>query len=162
MHGLINNSDAELDLSKFTLRYYYKAGAKAADLASEKYTWKLTGKIQPHSAMVIWVVSETSTLTVDDFNKNYGTYLVEGVNIIRFVGNNLPDSKAVQLEIIDSASNVVSRVWYNWANATDVASNKAIIFKTPLDCTVTCQVYKAKLTPTPGKVDATQIPKTVN
>ena len=159
---LYNNSDAELDLSKFTLRYYYKAGAKAADLASEKYTWKLTGKIQPHSAMVIWVVSEASTLTVDDFNKNYGTYLVEGVNIIRFVGNNLPDSKAVQLEIIDSASNVVSRIWYNWANATDVASNKAIIFKTPLDCTVTCQVYKAKLTPTPGKVDATQIPKVIN
>ena len=161
---LYNNSDTELDLSAFTMRYYYKAGAKAADLKLDKYTWKLSGKIAPHSAMVIWVVSESNTATVADFNKNYGTSLVEGKDIVRIVGSNLhhTNDKGAQYEIINASSSVVARIWYNWAGSKNVSSNTAIIFKTPLDCTLTCQVYKAKLTPTPGKVDSTQVPKTVN
>ena len=161
---LYNNSDSELDLSSFTMRYYYKAGAKAADLKLDKYTWKLSGKIAPHSAMVIWVVSESNTATVADFNANYGTSLVEGKDIVRIVGSNLhhTNDKGAQYEIINASSSVVARIWYNWAGNKDVSANKAIIFKTPLDCTLTCQTYKVKVTPTPGKVDATQIPKTVN
>ena len=92
------------------------------------------------------------------------TVLVEGKDIVRIVGSNLhlTNDKGAQYEIINASSSVVARIWYNWAGNKNVSSNTAIIFKTPLDCTLTCQVYKAKLTPTPGKVDSTQVPKTVN
>ena len=156
---LYNNSDAVLDLSRYSMRYYSKAGAKAADL--EANTWKLSGKIQPHSAMVLWIVPSGSKLTVADFNKTYGTSLVEGKSIIKLTGANIPHDKPVQLELL-FGSVVVGRAWYNWGMTTDVRSDRAIIYNYPTDYTMTAQVTEARVDPTPGKLTEGQMPKTVS
>lgn len=156
---LYNNSDAVIDLSRYTMRYYSKAGAKAADL--EANTWKLSGKIQPHSTMVIWMVSSSNKLTVADFNKHFGTSLVEGKNIIKLTGANIPQDQPVQLELL-YGSPIVARCWYNWGNHADIQANRAVIFEYPTDYTMTAKVEKARLEPTPGKLAEGQVPKTVN
>jgi hypothetical protein len=155
---LYNNSDSVLDLSRFTMRYYSKAGAKAADL--EANTWKLNGKIQPHSTMVIWMVSSTNKLTVADFNKNYGTSLVEGKDIVMLTGANIPQDKPVQLELL-TGTTVVGRAWYNWSGVVDILADRSVIYNYPTDYTMTAKVETARNTPTPGTLAAGQMPKTI-
>lgn len=156
---LYNNSDSVIDLSKFSMRYYHKAGAKAADL--EANTWKLSGKIQPHSTLVIWIVSDTSKLTVADFNEHFSTNLVEGKNIVRLKGANIPHTNPVQLEIM-SGSTVVARAWYNWGGNLDALTDRAFIYNYPTDYTMTAKVDSSRLTPTPGTLADGQMPNVIN
>ena len=155
---LYNNSDSELSLTNFKMRYYVKAGAKAADL--EANTWTLSGKIQPHSTMVLWIVSANSKLTVADFNKNFGTSLVEGKDIVRLVGANIPHNKPVQLEILHG-SYVVARAWYNWGTNNDMRLDRSVVFNYPTNYTMTAQVAESRVIPTPGKLTEDQMPDTV-
>ncbi len=155
---LYNNSDSAIDLSGYIIRYYSKTGLKTADL--NNYSWKLSGVIQPHSSMVLWMVRSTNKLTVSQFNSHYSTSLVEGKDIVRIVGDQVPHSNAVQLEIV-KGDTVVGRCWYNWAKATDIIANKSVVFDHPTDYTFTAQVEKNRQTPTPGKVEAWQMPELV-
>ena len=155
---LYNNSDSVIDLSKFTMRYYHKAGAKAADLESN--AWKLSGKIQPHSTLVVWIVSDANKLTVDDFNKHFSTKLVEGKDIVRLKGANIPHTNPVQLEIL-TGSTVVARAWYNWGGDLDALADRAIKYTYPTDYTITAKVEISRLTPTPGALDDGQMPKVI-
>lgn len=155
---LYNNSDATLALSKFKMRYYSKAGAKAADLDAN--TWKLSGQIQPHSTMVIWIVSAKNKLTVADFNNHFGTNLVEGKDIIMLEGANIPHLNPVQLELV-LGSTVTARAWYNWGGTLDVRPNRSIIYNYPTNYTITAQVEKYGIDPTPGTLAEGQVPETI-
>jgi len=153
-----NNSDTVLDLSNYSMRYYRKAGAKAEDL--EANTWLLSGTIQPHSTAVIWIVSDNNTLTVADFNAHFGTNLVEGKDIILITGAQIPHSNPVQLELLFGAT-VVGRAWYNWSSTVDVLADCAIAYNYPTNYTITAQVDKSRITPTPGTLAEGQVPKAV-
>ena len=150
-----NNSDLMLSLSSCSIRYYVKAGAKAADLQSN--TWTLSGNLQPHSIMVIWVVSEDNKLTVADFNKHFGTKLVEGKDIIKITGINIPHAKPVQLEILRDKT-VIGRAWYNWGGVSNTRTDKAITYNYPTDYTMTAKVVAFGIDPTPGKLAEGQVP----
>lgn len=155
---LYNNSDSVLDLSDFSIRFYPKSGAKAADLTAN--TWKLSGKIQPHSTMVLWMVREDNTLTVADFNKRYGTSLVQGKDIVIIKGNEVPHTNAVQLELL-SGSTVVGRVWYNFDLSLQMSANRAVNYLYPTDYTFTAKVNEKRISPTPGKLAENQMPAIV-
>ena len=155
---LYNNSDSVIDLSKYSMRYYHKAGAKAADL--EANTWKLSGKIQPHSTLVVWIVADTNKKTVADFNSHFGTKLVEGKDIVRITGANIPHTNPVQLEIL-SGTTVVARAWYNWGGNLDALADRAIKYVYPTDYTLTAKVESSRLTPTPGALDEGQMPNVI-
>ncbi len=155
---LYNNSDTPLDLSPYKLRYYPKTGAKTDDLNANQ--WALKGIIQPHSTLVLWIVASNNKATVADFNARYGTSLVEGRDIVRIVGNTIPQTNAVQLEIIKGSA-VVARCWYSWGLAKDILANKAIEYNCPTDCTFTAKVFKSRQTPTPGSIRDDQMPEVV-
>jgi hypothetical protein len=155
---LYNNSDSVIDLSKYSMRYYHKAGAKAADL--EAHTWKLSGKIQPHSTLVVWIVADTNKKTVADFNSHFGTKLVEGKDIVKITGANIPHTNPVQLEIL-SGTTVVARAWYNWGGNLDALADRAIKYVYPTDYTLTAKVESSRLTPTPGTLDDGQMPNVI-
>ncbi len=155
---LYNNSDAVIDLSKFTMQYYSKAGAKAADLSAN--TWMLSGKIQPHSTLVLWFVPEGNTKTVADFNAHHKVSLTEGKDIVKIVGKAIAHTNSVQLEIL-SGKTVVARAWYNYAKDLNAAPNRSIIYNYPTDYTFTAKVYKDRLTPTPGTLAQGQMPDTI-
>ncbi len=152
---LYNNSNKAINLGTHSIRYYAKPGAKSDSLAEN--TWKLTGTIAPHSTVVLWFLPESSTLSVADFNKHYGTNLVGGKDIIVIIGKTLPETNPVQLEILNG-SKVISRCWYNWEGAKDVVADKAITFKYPTCYTFTSRVDKSHVTPTPGTLEDGQMP----
>ena len=155
---IYNNSDTAFNLSNVKIRYYSKSGANAELLAQN--TWTLSGKIQPHSALVIWVVSENNKLTVADFNKKFGTALVEGEDIQMITGANIPHQYAVQLEVLIGTS-VIGRVWYNWGEDTDVMAGRSILFDYPTDHTITARVSKRLQKPSPGSIADVQMPALV-
>ncbi len=155
---IYNNSDEDIDLSSYSIRYYSKTGLKSDQL--NDYSWKLSGTVKAHSTLVLWVVSESNTLTVDDFNKNYSSSLKAGIDIVRIVGKNIPQSNSVQLELCKGNA-VVGRCWYNWGVKTDALPNKAIEFEHPADCTFTAQVSASRVTPTPGKLRDGQMPELI-
>lgn len=155
---LYNNSNRSINLFDYSIRYYAKPGAKDDSLAEN--TWKLSGTIGPHSTVVLWFVSADNKLSVADFNKNFGTSLVGGKDIIMIVGNHIPDTNPVQLEILQGKT-VVSRCWYNWEGAIDVMPDKAVVFGYPNNYTFTATVTKARTTPTPGKLVDGQMPEQV-
>jgi len=155
---IYNNSDSVINLSSYSIRYYNKVGAKADDLL--KNTWKLSGNVQPHSAMVVWIVSSSNKYTVADFNKHFGTSLVEGKDIIRITGANIPHAKPVQLEILKNTT-VIGRAWYNWGGSSNVQSDKSISYNYSTNYTFTAKVKESRIAPTPGKLTQGQVPATV-
>lgn len=155
---LYNNSNKTVNLFSYSIRYYAKPGANADSL--NENTWKLTGTIAPHSTLVLWFVSEDNKLSVADFNKRYSTSLVGGKDIIMIVGNPLPHSKPVQLEILNG-SKVIARCWYNWEGSPDIIPDKAVIFNYPTNYTCTQIVKKARIAPTPGTLAEGQMPEMV-
>ena len=155
---LYNNSNKTINLFDYSIRYYAKPGAKDDSLAEN--TWKLSGTIAPHSTVVLWFVAADNKLSIADFNKQYGTSLVGGKDIIMIVGNHIPDTNPVQLEILQGKT-VISRCWYNWEGALDVVPDKAVIFDYPNNYTFTARVSKARTTPTPGKLADGQMPEQI-
>ena len=155
---IYNNSNKTVNLSTYSIRYYVKAGANADSLAEN--TWKLTGTISPYSTVVLWFLPEGSTLSVADFNKHYGTNLVGGKDIIIIVGKTLPETNAVQLEMLNGTK-IIARCWFNWGGQSDVVADKAITFKYSTNYTFTATVDKAKVAPTPGTLEEGQMPAVV-
>ena len=155
---LYNNSNKTINLSTFSIRYYAKPGAKDDSLAEN--TWKLSGSIAPHSTLVLWFVSADNKLSIADFNKNYGTSLIGGKDIVMIVGKQIPDTNPVQLELL-SDKTVISRCWYNWEGSIDVMPDKAVTFNYPTNYTFTATVSKARTAPTPGTLADGQMPAQV-
>ncbi len=156
---IYNNSNLSINLASYSLRYYPKPGAKADAL--KENTWALSGKIEPHSTLVLWFVPENCNLTIADFNKRYNTSLVGGKDIVMIVGKSLPDANPVQLEIL-KGTKVVARCWYNWEGAVDVFPDRAVTFRYPTDYTFTAKIHKARIYPTPGELADGQMPAVIS
>lgn len=154
---IYNNSDIALRLSSYSIRYYSKAGASAADLTAN--TWRLNGTIEPFSSMVVWIKTSSNTRTLADFNKNYGTSLVQDKDII-IVSSTIPIpvNNAVQLELMNGSSVVINRVWYNWANQVNFTAGRGVDFKYPTRFTHTSPIAASMADPSPGKTNTTQTP----
>ena len=76
------------------------------------------------------------------------------------VGNHIPDTNPVQLEILNG-NTVISRCWYNWEGALDVMPDKAVVFEYPQNYTFTATVSKKRAVPTPGKLVDGQMPEQI-
>ena len=155
---LYNNTNQSINLSTYSIRYYAKPGAK--DDSLKENTWKLSGSIAPHSTLVLWFVAADNKLTVADFNKNYGTSLIGGKDIVMIVGNQIPDTNPVQLELL-SGTTVISRCWYNWEGLLNVVPDKGIAFTYPTNYTFTATVDKSRIAPTPGTLYEGQMPEQI-
>lgn len=155
---LYNNSDKPLDLSKYSLRYYPKAGADTATLTAN--TWKLRGMVQPYSTVVLWVKANGNGLTISKFNLKYGTDLEIDKDVYCITGFNIPSSGPVQLELLLSTV-VVNRVWYNWGTESDVLVGRSIEFGYSTAHTLTSNISERLAEPTPGKLSAGQVPEKI-
>ena len=157
---LYNNSDAELNLQNVAMRFYAKAGADSASLTEN--TWRFDGKVKAHSIAVIWFRSNAN-LTVADFNKKYGTSLVEGENL--FI---LDTTKQIKTDVtsqyeVTYGGTVVSRIWFNWGeDSGEVKSGKSVTYSYQKLYTLTETKLSATSEPTPGTVATEQIPAVVN
>lgn len=154
---LYNNSNNVIKLSDYSICCRPKPGAKSDEIANN--TWQLSGEIQPHSAIVVWV-RHNNALTLADFNKFYGTDLNSN-QVIIVGGAALPQKYPVHIEL-RKGTTVIGRIWYNRDTGyNDVQANKAITFSYSMNYTFTQLPSQVKVTATPGTV-STGMPKIVN
>lgn len=84
-------------------KYAVLTPVKATTLSLKNLT------IKAKSTLVIWTKNGANQLTAADFNKFYGTSLVEGKDLVILDLMGLPDKYSIQIELQDNYS-VISRV----------------------------------------------------
>lgn len=160
---IYNNSDSDISLSGYTLRYWTSA---SADTNGTMYSRVLSGTIKAHGTLVIWFKTIFNTLTVDDFNTYFNTNLVEGENLLIFQGGKnqyyvLSKNQSMQIDITH-AGVVVARAQYNWGdNLGEVVADKSVLYNYQRKYTVTAEKVTASAVPTPGVVYESQVPKII-
>ncbi|MEN1986248.1 S-layer homology domain-containing protein [Paenibacillus hubeiensis] len=118
-----NNSGRELDFADFRLRY------------NTNVEWPLTGSSQAvipaGKAIVLWVMNGSNNhLTVDDFNRNYGTQLTEGSELFRIDGGGgMANGAGRTLEIL--AASGMTLVSASYQNDEQTQPNKGIFYRHP-------------------------------
>ena len=153
----IYNATADtIDLSGYSIRIWPKAGAKSDALAEK--TLSLSGKLAGHTAVVVWLNTETGR-TVADFNAKFGSSLVEGQGIINLTSTwGAPLTRGVQIDILNGTK-VISRAQYNFGtDSADVAECRSVVFTYRSEYTLTAEKKKVQQTPTPGSIDETLMP----
>lgn len=147
---LYNNSGRELDFADFKLVY---------NTTSE---WPLTGSshavIPAGRAIVLWVMNgKNNSLTADDFNRNYGTQLIEGTDLFRVDGGGgMANGAARTLEIKDDSG--VTLVSASYQNDEQTQPNMGIFYQRPAAGSVEMIMMSSPgtLPATPGTVTKEQ------
>ena len=144
-----NNSNKRINLKDY--RLYYNNNLDAGD---NDVLWASFDKdlyLESGACMVFWIHNGSNdTLTVDDFNKKFGTNLVENQNIIILenggMSNSAPRGLRITTNVHDEVNYVTYNVGENDANGNDHA-DKTITYR--YDGTKSVKVSNVD-TPTPG------------
>jgi hypothetical protein len=158
-----NNSKNTINLSGYKITIGPTTG-------SSRYTFDISGtfNIPSHSTGIIWFKNPQSTsLTVSDFNSNFGTSLTSGqiysvsTSEEGNAGYLVNSGGTRQVWIIKDNGDVVTMSEYN--DGLDLGldtsqDNKSIMYRYPSDGTYTGYKLNRDQTPTPGSVTSSQYP----
>lgn len=152
---IYNSSPREIDLTGGKLSLWTVTGKTPRP----GHIWKTDGvKIPPRSVIVVWDKRpDCAQLTVEDFNRRYGTSLTEGVDLFvadKHILSAQTDGRRLELSI---GGEVVSRVHWNYGKEYDDDPHVGMAHK---------YVYRPNMTltstpvgldvPSPGKLDNEQ------
>ena len=118
--------------------------------------------IPSKESLVFWIINTDNTAkTVADFNKEYGSQLVENQNIVRIYSGGMANDSNRGIVIATNTGKEISRAFYNdQPNVDDSAANKGIVYRFPSDGSIDMnKVSSATEKATPGTVARTQVPK---
>ena len=161
---IYNNSDQAINFKDYKIQYRYPFEGPEADLVwpSDKEDIIIPSK----ESLVFWMINaDNATKTVTDFNKQYGSQLVENKNIIRIYSGGMANDSHRGIVIATNTGKEISRAFYNdQPNVDDSVANKGILYRFPLDGSIDMnKVSSATDKATPGTVVRSQVPKlTVN
>ena len=144
-----NNSNKRINLKDYRLYYNNNLDASDNDVLWASFDKDLY--LESGACMVFWIHNGSNdTLTVDDFNKKFGTNLVENQNIIILenggMSNSAPRGLRITTNVHDEVNYVTYNVGENDANGNDHA-DKTITYR--YDGTKSVKVINVD-TPTPG------------
>ena len=144
-----NNSNKRINLKDYRLYYNNNLDASDNDVLWASFDKDLY--LESGACMVFWIHNGSNdTLTVDDFNKKFGTNLVENQNIIILenggMSNSAPRGLRITTNVHDEVNYVTYNVGENDANGNDHA-DKTITYR--YDGTKSVKVSNVD-TPTPG------------
>ena len=153
---LCNNSGNDITLKDTKLALWTTTGKPPKD----ENIWIADGvKIAARSATVIWYRKpENAALTVEDFNRRYGTNLIEGEDL--FICDKPITSRSTSGRRLDLnvGGEVISRVTWNMGerHGQDAVAGEA--YKYRFDCDMSpLGEFCGKGQPTPGSVDYKQL-----
>lgn len=156
---LYNATADPIELSKYKIRLWPKTGAKSDALAEKTFT--MSGTIQPHSVLVLWMKTNDA-LTLEDFNAKYQSKLAENSQIVALKSPwDAPVKNSTQIEILNG-STVISRAQYNYALHTDVSEGLSVTFTYQTEYTLTAVKSQPLQRPTPGIFDAALMPALID
>ena len=153
---LCNNSGNDITLADTKLALWTATG-KAP---KEENIWTADGvKIAARSATVIWYRKpENAALTVADFNRRYGTQLIEGEDI--FICDKPITSRSTSGRRLDLnvSGEVISRVTWNMGERYGQTAEVGEAYKYHFDCDMSpLGEFCGKSQPTPGTVNYKQL-----
>lgn len=147
-----NNTDQEINFKDYF--FYY----------NNKDTWKTDEGsdifIPAHSPVVFWIMNGSNhQLTVEQFNSNFGTSLVEGQQIHRLQGGSGMANGSARSLVIKSLANDNETITSASYEPAQVKTNMGVFFKHPAVGSTQMNVMSdsGKLPATPGVIDSTQI-----
>lgn len=161
---LYNNTDQPIHFKDYNLIYHYFDSSNV----EQNIPWTLsTDKeviIPSHKPVVFWVKGKTihelnPALAVSQFNANYGTSLVEDVNVFEMkTDGGMSNSAPRDLIIKDKADNVISIASYQ--NDDQTKENKGIFYSYPTDggVNMVMMARAGEMAATPGIIDPAQVP----
>ena len=153
---LCNNSGNDITLKDSKLALWTTTGKPP----KEENIWIADGvKLPARSAVVIWYRKpENASLTVEDFNRRFGTSLIEGESI--FICDKPITSRATagrRLDLIVSGE-VISRVTWNMGDRHGQDAEVGEAYKYRFDCDMSpLGIFCGKGNPAPGSVDYKQL-----
>ncbi|ASS67998.1 MULTISPECIES: S-layer homology domain-containing protein [unclassified Paenibacillus] len=152
---IYNNTDQPLSFDDYKLYYRYTDKGPSADL-----TWPSKPEnivIPARGTIVLWVINgPNAALTAADFNANYGSSLVEGVNLFRMENSGMANGGLRGLVVGTNTHEDISAAYYV---KEDVAVNKGILYQYPGDGgTVMRKGWPGLEAATPGRVKDWQVP----
>ncbi len=153
---LYNSSCREISLAETSVRLWNTTGKGPVD----SQICPLSGVIKPESVFVVWKRKDKN-LTVDDFNKRYGTDFVEGNNI--FVTDKAITKSNSGYKRVDifQKGEVISRVEYNYCLESlenEISEDKAFNYAYVSNFTGTSKRLADYTRPNPSSVYDEQIP----
>ena len=150
-----NNTTQPIDFKDYSIVYRYP-GTSDPDLLWKPYTDHVI--IPPRGTMVFWIMNgQNDRSTVDDFNANYGTSLIENVNIVRIPGGMHNSRDRIILIATNTGHELVSAAYNQGVN--DVAENMGIKYTYPRDGGIEMvMISSRKERGTPGTLEPGQVP----
>ncbi|MFX3634391.1 MAG: lamin tail domain-containing protein [Candidatus Pristimantibacillus sp.] len=150
-----NNTDQPINFGDYMIVYRYP-GVPDDDLHWRPYTSVI---IPPQQSLVLWgmTTADTPNRTVDEFNANYGTNLIENVNLIR-IPSGMNDLRERTIAIATSTGQDIVTASYN-KGVVDTKSDMGIIYTIPDTGTLEMKLLSSKVVRgTPGSLDPGQAP----
>jgi hypothetical protein len=154
---LYNSTSTSIDFSDYSLKYLYPL----ADLSnSQTAQWPSTPRdvvIAPGKTLVLWIKNgQNDTLTAADFNSQFGSTLVSGVDLIEIYSAGMANGSARGIEIVTNTGFSLNRAYYNLNGVDDVNANQGIQYA--LSSTdQTMQSLLRQSAASPGTVTADQV-----
>ncbi|WP_066304384.1 lamin tail domain-containing protein [Bacillus sp. FJAT-29814] len=153
-----NNSDKPINFKDYKIQYRYGEDP-ATDVVWPSVPDQVV--IPAQGTLVFWIINaQNGAKTVADFNRNYGTSLVENKDIVKIYSDGMANASMRGLVVATNTRNEIAVAYYfDEANVDDTNPNKGILYKYPVDGSrKMVKVSPGLLDATPGSVEAYQIP----
>ncbi|OAH54566.1 MULTISPECIES: lamin tail domain-containing protein [Bacillaceae] len=126
-----NNTNEDVNLKDYKIRYRYPAEGSEADLI-----WKSDKEdvvLRAGETMVYWIINAgNQDKTVEDFNKAYGVSLTENVNIVKVHSDGMANSSHRGVAIVmNTGEDISAAYYYDEPNVDDTDANKGIFYTFP-------------------------------
>lgn len=151
-----NNTDQPLNFKDYQIIYRYPVGPQ------DDLFWipnERDVEIAPGATLVLWIQNnENKETTVDDFNANYGTSLIENEEIVKMPGG-MSNQRMRDILIRTNTGEEIVMAQYN-KGVWDVAENMGVFYQYPQDSSTQMMKVSAGEKPaTPGIVEQELVPE---
>jgi len=150
-----NNTDREFHFKDYKIYYRYTDSGPEADVVWPTDREDLV--IAPMHTMVFWVINSANRdLTVDDFNRAFGTNLAEGTDIVKVYSDGMANTSRRGIVIGTNTHKEVVSAYYDGSLSN--VENKGTHYMYPAEGTTMTPLSTGTVAASPGTVTSAQIP----
>ncbi|MGG3505613.1 S-layer homology domain-containing protein [Paenibacillus lautus] len=148
-----NNTDQDIDFSHYKIRYrYLESDTLWAHVPDEVM-------IPSRGTLVFWIINaQNSKSTIADFNKNYGTNLIENTDVVKIFSGGMSNSRMRELVVVTNTGRPIVSAFYNDGDVHN-AADQGIFYKYPEDGSLKMQrISQLEHKATPGSLQHSEVP----
>ncbi|AST93764.1 hypothetical protein BC6307_22065 [Sutcliffiella cohnii] len=156
---IYNNTNKDINFKDYKINYRYGADPNT-DVVWPSIPEEVM--IPSKGTLVFWIINDQNGhSTVDDFNANYGSDLVENKDIVRIYSAGMANAAMRGLLVATNAKKPISIAYYNdEPGVDDTHPDQGILYKYPQDGTIQSTKLSIEAA-TPGRVESFQVPPQV-